>query len=142
MPHETFVTPSMSVLPFDMFRSFAPAFDYHSPFAVWTPLCDVYETEKEIVLKLELPDIRKEDVHITLENNVLTFRGKRTFEEVVNRERYHRFERKFGEFLRIFTLPTSVEGTKVVAELKNGTLTVTLPKNHEAIPRQIEVKVT
>ncbi|HEY8227935.1 MAG TPA: Hsp20/alpha crystallin family protein, partial [Pyrinomonadaceae bacterium] len=83
----------------------------------------------------------KEDVHITLENNVLTLRGKREFEEIVNREKYHRIERKFGGFLRIFTLPTSVEGTKIVAELRNGTLTLTLPKNPAASPKQIDVKV-
>ncbi|HEY8225499.1 MAG TPA: Hsp20/alpha crystallin family protein [Pyrinomonadaceae bacterium] len=140
MTPETSVSP-LSVLPFEMFRSFAPTFDQHSPFAAWTPLCDIYETEKEIVLKVELPDIRKEDVHITLENNVLTLRGKREFEEIVNRENYHRIERKYGGFLRIFTLPTSVEGTKIVAELRNGTLTLTLPKNPAASPRQIDVKV-
>ena len=141
MTLQTFVSPNMSVLPFEMFRSFGPTFDEHSPFAVWTPLCDIFETEKEIVLKVDLPDIRKEDLQITLENNVLTMRGKRKFEEIVNREKYHRVERKYGEFLRVFTLPTSVEGTKVHAELKNGTLTVTLPKNPAAVLKKIDVKV-
>lgn len=141
MTPKTFISQNMSVLPFEMFRSFAPTFDRHWPFATWTPLCDIYETEKEIVLKMELPQMRKEDVHVTLENNVLTLRGERKFEEAVNRENYHRIERKYGEFIRIFTLPAFVEGSKVVAEFKEGMLTVTLPKNKEALPRQIEVKV-
>ena len=113
----------------------------HWPFSAWTPPCDIYETDKEIVLKMELPEMRKEDVHVTFENNVLTLRGERKFEATVDRENYHRVERKYGEFIRIFTLPTFVEGSKAVAEFKEGMLTVTLPKNAAAIPRQIEVKV-
>ena len=141
MTPETFISPNMGILPFEMFRSFAPTFDKQWPFTAWTPPCDIYETDKEIVLKMELPEMRKEDVHVTLENNVLSLRGERKFEEAVNRENYHRIERKYGEFIRIFTLPTFVEGSKVVAGFKEGMLTVTLPKNAAAIPRQIEVKV-
>ncbi|HKZ02599.1 MAG TPA: Hsp20/alpha crystallin family protein [Pyrinomonadaceae bacterium] len=137
----TFMNPHTGVLPFDMFRSFAPMFDKHWPLRAWTPPCDIFETDKEIVLKMELPELRKEDVHVTLENNVLTLRGERKFEEAVNRETYHRIERKYGEFMRIFTLPAFVEGSKVLAEFKEGMLTVTLPKNEAAIPRQIEVNV-
>ncbi len=135
------ITPRMGVLPFEMFRSFAPMFDTQWPLTPWTPPCDIYETDKEIVLRMELPEMRKEDVRVTFENNVLTLRGERKFEQTVNRENYHRIERKYGEFMRIFTLPTFVEGTKVLAEFKEGMLTVTLPKNKAAIPRQIEVKV-
>ena len=141
MPHEPFISPNMSILPFEMFRSFGPTFDKHWPFTAWTPLCDIYETDKALVLKMELPEMHKEDVHVTLENNVLTLRGERKFGEVVNRENYHRIERKYGEFIRIFTLPTWVEGSKVVAEFKEGMLTVWLPKNVAAVSRQIEVKV-
>lgn len=141
MTPETFISPNMGILPFEMFRSFAPTFDKQWPFTAWTPPCDIYETDKEIVLKMELPEMRKEDVHVTLENNVLSLRGERKFEEAVDRENYHRIERKYGEFIRIFTLPTFVEGSKVVAGFKEGMLTVTLPKNAGAIPRQIEVKV-
>jgi HSP20 family protein len=136
----SFVNPPTGVLPFEMFRSFAPVFDKNWPFTAWTPSCDIYETEKEIVLEMELPEMRKEDVHVTLENNVLTLRGERKFEETVNRD-YHRIERKYGEFVRMFTLPTFVEGGKVLAEFNAGVLTVTLPKNAAVIPRQIEVKV-
>jgi HSP20 family protein len=138
---ETFVPSSTGILPFEMFRSFGPIFDKQWPFMAWTPPCDIYETDKEIVLKMELPEMRKEDVHVTLENNVLALRGERKFEEKVDRENYHRIERKYGEFMRTFTLPTFVEGTKVLAEFKEGMLTVTLPKNEKALPRQIAVKI-
>jgi HSP20 family protein len=142
MTPEALMSQGMSILPFEMFRSFGPTFDKHWPFTSWTPLCDIYETDKEIVLKMELPEMRKEDLHVTLENNVLTLRGERKFEEAVNRENYHRIERKYGEFIRTFNLPPFIEGSKVVAEFREGMLRVTLPKNKQAINRQIEVKVT
>ena len=141
MKPETYISSGMGVLPFDTFRSFGPMFDQHWPLTTWTPPCDIYETDKEIVLKMEAPEMRKEDVRVTFENNVLTVRGERKFEEAVNRENYHRIERKYGEFMRMFTLPAFVEGSKVVAEFRDGMLTVRLPKNTAAIPRQIEVKV-
>lgn len=141
MTPETFTPRSMSILPFEMFRSFGPMFDKHWPATAWTPPCDIYETDQEIILKMELPEMHKEDLHVTLENNVLTLRGERKFEEAVNRKNYHRIERQYGEFMRIFTLPTFVEGSKVLAEFKEGMLTVTLPKNAAAIPKSIEVKV-
>ncbi|HEY6121379.1 MAG TPA: Hsp20/alpha crystallin family protein [Pyrinomonadaceae bacterium] len=126
--------------PFTAFRSFPPT-EENLPFTTWTPPCDIFETDKELVLKMELPEMKKEDVHVTVENNVLTLRGERKFEEKVNGENYHRVERNYGEFLRSFTLPAFVEGSKIFAEFKDGLLTVTLPKNTTAVPRQIEVKV-
>ena len=141
MTPETFTPPSLSIWPFEMFRSFGPMFDKHWPSTAWTPPCDIYETDQEIILKMELPEMHKQDLHVTLENNVLTLRGERKFEEAVDRKNYHRIERQYGEFMRKFTLPTFVEGSKVLAEFKEGMLTVTLPKNAAAIPRSIEVKV-
>lgn len=134
-------TPLFFEDPFKVFRPFLPS-EETMPFMAWTPLCDIYETEKELVLKMELPEMKKEDVHVTLENNVLTLRGERKFDEKVERENFHRMERHYGEFLRSFTLPTFVDGNKIFAEFKDGILTVTLPKNTAAIPKQIEVKVT
>ena len=106
------------------------------------PACDVYETDKELVLKMELPEMKKEDVHLTVENNLLTLRGERKLDETIERENFHRIERQYGEFVRSFTLPTFVDGNKIFAEFKDGLLTVTLPKTPAAIPKQIEVKVT
>lgn len=111
------------------------------PFMEWTPPCDVYETDKEIVLRAELPGLMKEDVFVSIESNVLTIRGERKFAEDVKREDFHRVERIYGEFLRSFTLPTYIDANKILAEFKDGLLTVTLPKHEDAKPKQIEVKV-
>ena len=141
MMPKTFTSSNMSILPFETFRTFGPLFDKHWPTTAWTPPCDIYESDKEVVLKMELPDMHKEDVHVTFENSVLTVQGERKFEAAVNPERYHRIERKYGEFIRIFNLPTFVDGNKVVAEFKEGMLMITLPKNAAAAPRKIEVNV-
>ena len=135
----TFLNPHTGILPFDMFRTFAPMGDQNSP-SPWLPPCDIYETEQEIVLKMELPEMKKDDVRLTLENDVLTVRGERKFEAKVERENYHRVERKYGEFLRSFSLPTFIEGKKILAEFKEGVLTVTMPKN-ESTPKHIELKI-
>lgn len=111
------------------------------PLTTWTPLCDIYETDREIVLKVELPEVKKEDVDVLLENNLLTLRGERKFEAKTEREHYHRVERHYGEFVRSFTLPTFVDATKINAEFKEGVLMVTLPKHEEAKPKHINVKV-
>jgi len=126
--------------PFAMLRPFLPA-EETLPYTAWTPPVDIYETDKELVLKMELPEITKENVHVTVENNVLTIRGERKLEEKVDRENYHRMERTYGEFLRSFTLPPFVDGQKIMADFKDGILKVTLPKTEAARPKQIEVKI-
>jgi HSP20 family protein len=120
---------------------FSPLAEENWPLTTWTPACDIYETEKEIVIKAELPDVKKENVYVSLENNVLMIRGERRFEDEARRENYHRIERNYGEFLRSFTLPAFIEPDKVHAEFKDGILNVILPKLEEARPKQIEVKV-
>ena len=89
---KTLLNPPTGVLPFDMFHSFGPMLDKQA----WTPPYDIYETDREIVLKVELPEMHNEDVRVTLENGVLTLRGERKFKETANREHYHRIERKYG----------------------------------------------
>jgi HSP20 family protein len=107
----------------------------------WAPACDIYETDNEIVVKAELPEVKKEDVHVSLENNLLTIRGERNLSEETKRENYHRLERRYGAFTRSFTLPSFADTSKINAEFKDGMLRVTLPKREEAKPKQIEVKV-
>lgn len=107
----------------------------------WAPACDIYETENEIVVKAELPEVKKEDVQVSLENNVLTIRGDRKFSDETKREDYHRIERSYGEFVRSFTLPAIIDSNRIAAEFKEGVLRVTLPKREEARPKQIEVAV-
>lgn len=90
---------------------------------------------------LSCNEVKKEDVHVAIENNVLTIRGERKFSEETKQENYHRVERSYGEFMRSFTLPNFVDNTKVNADFKDGVLRVTMAKREEAKPRQIEVKV-
>lgn len=127
--------------PLAMFRPLLPLEENYWPLKAWTPACDIYETDKDLVLKFELPEVKKDNVKVTMENNVLTLRGERKFEEVTNRENYHRVERHYGEFMRSFNVPMFVDATKINAEFKHGLLTVTLPKREEARAKHIDVKV-
>lgn len=125
-----------SSLPFELFRSFGPMIDHPRTITAWTPPCDIYETDNEIVLKMEVPEMREENVQVTLEKNVLTMRGERKFAEEVNRENYRQIERTYGEFVRTFTLPTLVEESKALTEFKEGVLTITLPKKERRFSGQ------
>ena len=108
----------------------------------WVPAVDIFENEKkELVLKAELPDVRKEDVSVTVENNTLTLSGERKFDTEVKKEHYHRIERSYGSFSRTFSLPATVDTGKIGAEFKNGLLTVRLPFREEAKPRAISIDV-
>ena len=109
--------------------------------ADWMPLADVTEDEKEYLIKAELPELKKEDVKVTVENGVLTISGERKFEKEEKKRKFHRVERGYGTFMRSFTLPDDADGKKVKAEFKNGLLTVHLPKSEHAKTKQIEVNV-
>lgn len=108
---------------------------------VWSPAVDIYETEQDIVLKAELPEVNQNDIDIRLENNTLTLKGERKFERETQQENYHRVERSYGAFSRSFTLPSTVDQDKIKAEYKDGILKVTLPKREETKPKQIKVSV-
>jgi HSP20 family protein len=107
----------------------------------WTPSCDVYETDNEIVVKAEIPGVKKDDVKVGIEDGVLSISGERKFEEETKKENYLRVERRYGSFTRSFTLPTIVDSSKVMAEFKDGLLKVTLPKREESKPKGVEVEV-
>lgn len=109
----------------------------------WLPPVDIYQNgEHEIVLKAELPGVKREDIELKVENNTLTLRGERKREQEVQQENYHRVERFYGSFSRSFSLPSTVNTEAVSAEFKDGVLTVKLPAREEAKPRQIQVKVS
>ena len=108
---------------------------------VWTPAVDIFETEHEIVLKAELPDMNEKDIDVRVEKNTLTLSGERKYEKEFNEENALRTERYYGTFSRSFTLPNTVKLDAVKAEYKNGVLTVSLPKLEEAKPKQIKVAV-
>lgn len=107
----------------------------------WTPPVDIYEAEGELVLKAELPDMKREDIDVTVENNMLTIRGERKLDSEIKQENFHRVERAYGSFVRTFSLPATVESVKIAAEYKNGVLTVKLPFREEAKARTINVQV-
>jgi HSP20 family protein len=108
----------------------------------WVPPVDIYQNgNHEVVLKAELPDMTREDIDITVDNGTLTIRGEKKFSNEVKEEQFHRIERRYGTFSRSFSLPPTVDTTRVGAEYKNGVLTVRLPLREEAKPRQIKVDV-
>ena len=107
----------------------------------WAPAVDIYEKGSDLVLQAELPGVDPKDVDIRIENNVLMLKGERKFEDETKREDYHRVERAYGSFTRAFTLPSTVDTSKVKAEYKDGVLRITLPKREEAKPKQIQINV-
>jgi HSP20 family protein len=107
----------------------------------WAPAVDIYETEHELVVKADLPDVDAKDLDIRVENNILTIRGDRKFEKQVAEENYLRVERAYGAFSRSFSLANTVNSEAIKADYQDGVLTLTIPKREEAKPKQIKVNV-
>lgn len=127
-------------------RAFSDAYGHNdeglTTSGTWMPPVDIYQNgEHEIVLKAELPDLKREDIDISVDNGTLTIKGEKKLSNEVKEEHYHRIERQYGSFSRSFSLPQTVDSAKVGAEYKNGVLTVRLPLREEAKPRQIKVEV-
>jgi HSP20 family protein len=109
--------------------------------AEWAPLVDISEDDKEYLIKAELPGLKKDDVHISVEKGVLTITGERKFEKEEKDRKHHRVERAYGSFVRTFIVPDDAEADKVAAQFKDGVLTIHIPKSEKAKPKQIEVRV-
>jgi HSP20 family protein len=109
--------------------------------AEWAPAVDVIEDDKEYLIKVELPEVHKDDVNVTVENGTLTITGERKAEKEEKNRKFHQVERFYGRFERSFSVPTDADETKVNAEFKDGVLRVHLAKSEKALPKQIEVKV-
>jgi HSP20 family protein len=107
----------------------------------WSPAVDIFESEDALTLKADLPDVRIEDIDIRVEQQTLTIRGHRKFEKEESVKGYHRIERSYGEFVRSFAVPPTVDTEKVQADYRNGVLTITLPKKEAAKPRQVKVAI-
>ena len=106
----------------------------------WVPPVDIYETEnRDVVIKAELPDVKREQISVTFENNVLTLKGERA-ESEVSQDRFRRVERRSGTFSRSFTLPNTADAAGITASYKDGILTVRIPQREEAKPKQIAVE--
>jgi HSP20 family protein len=108
----------------------------------WTPAVDIHETENELVLKADVPEIKPEDIEVQFENGTLTLKGKREFEKKEEGKAWHRIERSYGAFTRAFTLPETVDPEKLHADYKNGVLTITIGKKEVAKPRSVKVNVS
>jgi HSP20 family protein len=110
--------------------------------ADWTPVVDINETEKEYLIKAEIPEVKKEDVKVLVEEGVLTIQGERKQEKEEKGKKFHRIERSYGSFLRTFTVPADADDRNVTAEFKDGMLYVHLPKTEKITPKAHEVKVS
>lgn len=110
--------------------------------AAWAPAVDIYETEHELVVKADLPEVDEKDIDVRVENNTLTIRGERKFEKSIGQDNYLRVERAYGAFTRSFSLPNTIHTEGIRAEYKNGTLTVHMPKREESKPKQVKVNVS
>jgi HSP20 family protein len=107
----------------------------------WSPAVDIHETDDSFVVSADLPGLKKDDIQINVEDNTLTIKGEKKFEEKVPRDKYIRVERSYGTFVRSFSLPQNVDSTKIKATFKDGVLDLTLPKREEARPKKIAVEV-
>jgi HSP20 family protein len=109
--------------------------------AEWAPLVDIVENEHEYLIKAELPEVKKEEVKVTVQDGVLSLSGERKFVKEEKDKKYHRVERAYGTFVRSFSLPEDADEDKVAADFKDGVLQVHLPKSEKARPKNIEVKI-
>jgi HSP20 family protein len=107
----------------------------------WAPSVDIVETNEEFQIKAELPEVKREDVKVSVEGGVLRIEGERKQEKEEKGKKYHRTERSYGSFLRTFSLPDNVDESKIRADYKDGVLNVRLQKAEKAKPKAIEVKV-
>jgi HSP20 family protein len=110
--------------------------------ATWAPPVDIYETENELVVKADLPDLQYKDIDVRVADNTLTIRGERKFEKDVNEDNYLRIERSYGSFTRSFSLPNTVSSENIRAEYHNGVLTLHMAKREESKPKQIKISVS
>lgn len=107
--------------------------------ASFVPAVDIYEDEKKVVLKLEVPGVDQKDLDVSVENHTLTVKGERKFESEEKEQNFHRIERRYGSFFRAFTLPSTVDSENVQAVYNNGVLKLELAKKAEAQPKQIKI---
>ena len=124
-----------------LFQDYAPRGEQDLTAGNFVPPVDIYEDEQGISVKAELPGVDPKDVDVRVENNTLTIKGERKFEKEEKEENFHRIERRYGSFVRSFTLPNTVDTDNVKADFENGVLMIRLSKRAEAKPKQIKVNV-
>jgi len=114
----------------------------HADLATWAPAVDIYETENELVVKADLPDLQDKDIDVRVEGNTLSIRGERKFEKNVSEDNYLRIERAYGSFMRSFSLPNTVSSESIRADYRNGVLTLHMAKREESKPKQIKISLS
>ena len=127
---------------FDGFFGRKPQRWFEPEEGLWSPTVDVSETKDDIVFTAEIPGLKKEEIKLSVEDNVLTLSGEKKMEKEEKDANYHRLERSFGSFCRSFTLPTPVQPDKIKASYKEGVLKVTLPKTEEVKPKEIPINIS
>ncbi|MFO7302272.1 MAG: Hsp20/alpha crystallin family protein [Acidobacteriota bacterium] len=121
-------------------RMFEAAFGEPFSPGAWVPPVDILETaDKDVIVRAELPDMKRDDIKVTFENNVLTIEGERDLERNRDGETYHRMERGHGKFRRSFSMPATIDASRIEADYRDGVLTVKLPSREESRPRQITI---
>jgi HSP20 family protein len=143
----------MNIVRWEPFREMEDVFRQYSPFfarslrrnggegAAWSPIADITETDKEYLIKAELPEVSKEDVKITLDDGIITITGERRMEKELKEANEIRVESFYGTFARSFSLPDNIDAAAIQAEQKDGVLKVRIPKTKEAAPRKIAIEV-
>lgn len=147
----------MAIVNWSPFREFEDLFDRYNrvfnrsllaaaegenaPVVQWRPAANISETDKEYLIKAELPEVQKKDVEVTVHEGVITIRGERRFERTDDSERQHRVESFYGSFARSFSLPQDADESKIYAETKDGVLKVHIPKTAQSRPKPIEIQV-
>ncbi len=109
--------------------------------STWSPAVDIYETTENIIIKAEIPGVNKKDISVEVKNDSLYLKGDRKFEKELKEENYHRMERSYGSFSRVFSLPTSVEQDKIKANFKHGVLQISIPKLEEEADTSVNIDV-
>lgn len=112
-----------------------------SEMGTWAPAVDIYETEQELVLKVDLPEVDQQEIDIRIEKNMLTIRGERKFHNEVSQDNYLRVERAYGPFSRSFSLPNTINTEAIKADYQNGVLSIRMPKREESRPKQIRIGI-
>lgn len=141
----------MSIVAWDPFRDIDQLFNRYNrgaevntgktSVAEWTPLVDIYEADGKFLVRAELAGVDKDDVNVSIDENLLTIKGKKQFVEAKEGEKWKRVETQYGEFSRSFTLPDNIDADKVSAAYKDGVLELSVPKTEPAKPKLIDVKV-
>jgi HSP20 family protein len=121
-------------------RMFSNVFGEPFTQGAWTPAVDIFEAPNhDLIVKAELPAMKKEEIKVSVEQNVLTLEGERKFDEAVAKDQYHRLERGFGAFRRSFTLPATIDAARISAGYVDGVLTITIPQREEAKAREVQI---